>query len=158
MLSEDKKIIPLLANTNYGGGVDMDSFKGYGKSVTVIMLFGAVTGNAVLTVNSGATAGTKTSTMPFRIANGGGAIGAASADVLSAWTASNASSQATLTGATFTTKMGILEIPLSGADTANNEEWITISLSNAASSGILYAAAVVDCPRYTGNRSTTLLA
>ena len=158
MLSEDKKIIPLLASANFGGGLSMDSFKGHGDSVTIIMLCGAITGNAVLTVHSGATAGATTSTLPFKIAVGGGAIGAASADYLSAWTDSGASSNVTFTGATYTTKMAVVEVDLSGVDTANNEMWITPALSNAASSGIMYAAAIVDNPRYTGNRSTTLLA
>ena len=63
MLAEDKKIIPLLKSANYGAGVDMDSFKAEGHDVTLILTFGAVTGNAVLKVYSGATAGTKTSSL-----------------------------------------------------------------------------------------------
>jgi hypothetical protein len=158
MLAEDKKIVPLLKSANYGGGVDMDSFKMFAGNATIIMTFGAVIGNAVLKVYSGATAGAKTSSLPFRYAYGGGAIGASSADVLTAWANATASSGLTLTAATFGSKMAVLDFNSAAMDVANAEEWITINISSAASSGILHTVAVLDKPRYTGNRSGTLLA
>jgi hypothetical protein len=158
MLAEKEKIIPLLASADYGAGVDMDSFKLMGKSATVIMTFGAVTGNAVLKVYSGATAGTKSSSLPFKYAYGGGAIGASSADVLTAWGDASASSGLTLTAATYGSKMAVLHFNAAAVDTANDEEWITVNISSAASSGIMHAVAVIENPRYAGNRSATLLA
>ena len=158
MLSENEKIVPIFASANYGAGVDMDSFKMHGADATIIMTFGAVTGDAILKIYSGATAGAKTSALPFKIAVSGGAIGSASADYLGAWTDVVAASGATLTGATYTTKTGVVELSGDAVDTANDEEWITCELSAAASSGIMHAVAVVTSPRYTGNRSATLLA
>lgn len=158
MFSETEKIIPLLASANYGAGVDSDSFKALGGKVTLILTFGSVTGDAVLKVYSGATAGAKTSSLPFKYAYGGGSIGAASADYLSAWADATGSSGLTLTGTTYTSKMAIIEFNTAAMDTANAEEWITVNLSSAASSGILHMVAVLDNPRYTGNRSATLLA
>lgn len=158
MLSEDKKIVPLLASANYGAGVDMDSFKMFAGKATIIMTFGAVTGNAVLKVYSGATAGTKSSSLPFKYAYGGGAIGASSADVLSAWGNATASSGLTLTAATYGSKYAVLEFNSAAVDVANAEEWSTVNISSAASSGIMHAVAVLDRPRYSGNRSSTLLA
>jgi hypothetical protein len=158
MLSEDKKIIPLLASANYGAGADSDSFKAYGDKVTLILTFGSVTGDAVLKVYSGATAGAKTSSLPFKYAYGGGAIGAASADYLTAWADATASSGLTLTAATYGSKMAVIEFNTAAMDVANAEEWITVNISSAASSGILHMVAVLDKPRYSGNRSATLLA
>lgn len=158
MLPETHKVIPLLASADYGAGVDMDSFKLLGQSATVIMTFGAVTGNAVLKVYSGATAGTKSSSLPFKYAYGGGAIGAASADKLTAWSDASGSSGLTLTAATYGSKMAVLHFNAAAADLANKENWITINISSAASSGIMHAVAVIDKPRYSGNRSNTLLA
>jgi hypothetical protein len=158
MLAEKEKIIPLLASADYGAGVDMDSFKLMGKAATVIMTFGAVTGNAVIKVYSGATAGTKSSSLPFKYAYGGGAIGASSADVLTAWGDASASSGLTLTAATYGSKMAVLHFNAAAVDTANDEEWITVNISSAASSGIMHAVAVIENPRYAGNRSATLLA
>jgi len=158
MISEDKKIIPLLASADYGAGVDMDSFKMLAHRCTVIMTFGSVTGDAVLKVYSGATAGTKSSSIPFNYAYGGGSIGAASADYLSAWGSATASSGLTLTAGTYGSKMAVLEFNSQALDLANNEEWVTINISSAASSGIMHAVAILDNPRYSGNRSTTLLA
>jgi len=158
MLAEMDKIIPLLASANYGAGVDMDSFKMEAGKASIIMTFGAVTGNAVLKVYSGATAGAKTSTIPFRYAYGGGAIGASSADVLTAWSSAVAASGLTLTAATFGSKMAVIEFNAAAMDVANAENWITVNISNAASSGIMHAVAVLEKPRYSGNRSATLLA
>lgn len=158
MISEDKKIIPLLASADYSAGVDMDSFKMEAAKATVILTFGAVTGNAVLKVYSGATAAAKTSSLAFKYAYGGGAIGASSADVLSAWGDATASSGLTLTAATYGSKMAVLEFNSAAMDVNNNEEWITVNISSAASSGIMHAVAVLDKPRYSGNRSATLLA
>ena len=158
MIAEGAKIIPLLASANYGAGVDMDSFKAQGDSITVILTFGSVTGNAKLKVYSGATAGAKTSSIPFKYAYGGGSIGAASADYLSAWGDGSASSGMTLTGTVYTSKMAVLNIDVDAMDLANNEEWLTLNIDGSASSGILHAVAVLENPRYSGNRSTTLLA
>ena len=60
--------------------------------------------------------------------------------------------------------MAGIALPLSGRvvtagmDVTNAEEWVTINISNAASSGILHAVAVLEQPRYTSDRSATLLA
>lgn len=158
MLAETKKIIPLLHTADYNAGTDTDSFKMHGDKATIILTFGAVTGNAVLKAYSGATAGAKTSVMPFKYALGGGAIAAASADVLAAWSTATASSGITLTAASYASHMAVLEIDAADMDTANDEEWLTLNISNAASAGIVHIVAVLDNPRYTGNRSETLLA
>jgi hypothetical protein len=150
--AEDLKIVPLLNSADTGAGVSMDSInmKNFHKA-TIAITFGTVVGDAVLTVNSGATDGALTSALTFRHAVGGGAIGAASADVLADWTT------LTLTAATYTTKMLVLEIDASAMDVANGEEWLTVAISSAGTSAYVHAVAILQ-PRYSGNQSATALA
>ena len=157
MISEDKKIIPLINSADTGAGVDMDSFKALGSRVTVIVTHGVVTGNAVWKVYSGAAAGTKTSAMAFKVAAGGAAIGSANCDVLTAWT-DVASTGLTMAAATYSTKMVILEIDCSAMDATNGEEWLTIEISSAGTNAITHAVAILDKPRYSNGSSATLLA
>jgi len=136
--------IPLLNSADYGAGVDFDSINMEGlHSVLLILTFGAVTGNAVLTINSGATAGTKTTALTVGGYVGGAAVGSASADVLTAITAA---ASHTMTGATYQNKMVVFEVPAAKL-AANGHSWLTASLSSAATSGILHAVAI-GIPRY----------
>lgn len=160
-LAEEYKIVPVMNTADYNAGVDGDSInmKNYHKA-TFILTFGAITGDAVMTVNSGATAGAKTSALTFRYAIGGAAIGTAvagstaSCDVLAAWTSA---ATLTLTGTTYANKMLVVEVEAASMDLANSEEWLTIALSSAADAGICHIVAVLH-PRYSGNRSATALA
>jgi hypothetical protein len=154
-LAENMKIVPVLKTTDYGSGVDADSInmKGFHRC-TFIMTFGAITGNAVLTVNSGATDGAKTSALTFHYALGGAAIGSASCDVLAA---TSTSAALTLTGTTYQNKMLVVEVEASDMDVANEENWLTMSISSAATNGIVHVVAILE-PRYTGNQSGTALA
>jgi hypothetical protein len=157
-LAEEKKIVPLLNSADYSAGVSMDSInmKNYHKA-TIIMTFGAITGNAGLKLYSGATAAATTSALPFRYAIGGATVASASADVLAATTTAVAASGVTLTAATYQNKMLVLEIDASEMDVNNGEEWLTPVLDSSASAGICHAVAVLN-PRYSGNQSVTALA
>lgn len=154
-LPEEKKICYLINTADYNAGVDGDSInmKNYHRA-TFIMLFGAITGDAVLTVNSGATDGAKTSALTFHYAIGSAACGSANSDVLAA-DASAAS--LTLTAADYANKMLIVEVDAAAMDVANGEEWLTPSLSAAAAAGILHCVVILE-PRYTGNCSASALA
>jgi hypothetical protein len=157
-LAEEKKIVPLLASANTGAGVSLDSInmKNYHRAC-VIFTNGATSGSAVLKVYSGATAAAATSEVDFSYAYGGGAIAAASADVLSATTNVTAASGLTLASATFSSKMMVFEVEASNMDVANKEEWLTFVISSAGTSGITHAVAILE-PRYTDNISGTSLA
>jgi hypothetical protein len=160
-LVEKQKIVPVMATTDYNNGVVGDSINmaGYHRAAFVI-LFGAITGDSILTVNSGASNAAKTSALTFKYALGGAAIGTAvagstaSCDVLAA-TATSAA--LTLTAATYANKMLIVEVDASDMDTANEENWLTIDIDATASAGIAYMVAILE-PRQTGNRSVTALA
>ena len=159
MLAEDYKIVPLLASTDTGGGVTLESFKLLGGSATIVMTCGAVTGNAGLKIYSGAAAAQMTSQIDFKIAGTAGAIGAASGDYLSAWVDALAASSGTaLTAATYTTKTAVIHIAAGAVDTANNEGWITPIIDGSGSTGAIHAVAYIENPRYQSNRSKTVLA
>lgn len=154
-------VAPVLALDTIGSGGDADSInmKNYHRA-TFVITFGTLSGDAVLTVNSGATDGAKTSALTFEYALGGAAIGTATAgsttscDVLAA---STSAATLTLTDSTYTDKMLIVEVDATKMDMANGEEWLTLSLSNAGTSGTADAIVILE-PRYTGNRSETALA
>jgi len=147
------KVVPIINTADYNAGLDGDSINmGKGHRCTFLLMFGAITGDAVLKVWSGATDGTKSSALTFTYAVGGAAVGSASSDVLAA----DATSAAlTLTAATYQNKLLVVEIDGSEFDTANNEEWLTVEIGAEADAGILHVVAIVE-PRYSDG--TTVLA
>lgn len=146
------RVVPLLTTTDYNNGVDGDSINmGKVHRATIIITFGAVSGNAILKLFSGATAAAKTSALTFQYKYGGAAIGSDGSDVYS----DAASSAAlTLTGTTFANTCLVIEIEASEMDLANNEEWLTLEIGSEASAGIAHAVALCEC-RY-GDAVTVL--
>lgn len=159
-LAEEKKIVPILASEDTGAGVDMDSINmsGYHRA-TIIITMATIVGDAVLKVYSGATDGTKTSALTFHYAFGTADIGTytnatTAADILNA----DATSAAlTLTGTAYDDTMLIVEVDASDMDLANSEEWLTVEISSAGTSGFMHAVAILE-PRYTDNVSKSALA
>jgi len=154
-LAEEKKIVPVLHSTDYGSGVDTDSIKmsDYHRA-TFILTFGAIAGDAIIKLYSGATNAAKTSALTFHYAFGGAAQGSADCDVLAA----DATSAAlTVTGATYDDFMLVIEIDAADMDVANSEEWLTLEIDDSGTSGIVHGVAILE-PRYSGNRSITALA
>lgn len=156
MLSEMKKIVPVMNSANVSTGADCDSINmaNYHKA-TFIFTFGAVTTDVTITPTSGASEGTKTTAVPLQYAKGGAAIGTAvaastaSCDVLAAWTAH--ASVATVLAAS--NLMVVVEI--NAASMTADEPWLTLTVA-ADSAGICHCVAILE-PRYAGNRSATAL-
>ena len=150
-LSETHGIVYLVKPADHqSAGIDGDSFNiGRANWATVVLQFGAVTGNAVLTVNTGASAGTKTTaeTFTYRLASGDQA--AASADLFGA---TSTSAALTLTAATYDNKTLIVEID--PATLTDAQPWVTINLSDAASELFVSGVAILQ-PRY-GVTATTI--
>jgi hypothetical protein len=156
MISEEKKIVPILNSANVSTGTDCDSInmENYHKA-TLIFTFGTVTTDITITPTCGATEGAKTTAVPLLYAKGGAAIGTAvagstaSCDVLAAWTAH--ASAASITAAS--NLMVIVEI--NAASLTNGQPWLTVTVA-AGTSGICHCVAILE-PRYSGNRSATAL-
>jgi hypothetical protein len=145
-LASKFKIVPVLHTADYNGGAVGDSINmGKAYRATFILTFGAITGNAVLYLYSGITAGTLTSPLEFSYALGSADIGSVNADVLAAQAKSSA---LTLTDATYQNKMLVIEIDTGDMDLANDEEWLTLYISDAAAAGIVHVVAVLE-PRYS---------
>lgn len=152
LLCEQFKVIGCGYTADYNNGYTAESINTEGlHSIMYILSFGAVTGNAVLTVKSGATDGVQTTAETFYYRYGGAAQGSASSDVYSDVATS---SGLTLTGTTYGTRTAIVEIDCS-ALTAG-QPWVTLALSNAADSGILHGFAVCR-PRYASNDIATAI-
>ena len=151
-LSEQLKVVGIGTTVDYNDGFTGDSINITTlHHVMFVLIFGAVTGNAVLTVKSGASAGTQTTAETFNYRYGTATIGSASADVYSAWASS---SGLTLTAATYGSTVVVVEID---PDTVTaGQPWLTLALSNAASAGILGVCAVCT-PRYEGIAQPTAI-
>lgn len=100
--------------------------------------FGSLTGDAVLTMKSGATEGTKTTSEKFRYALAVGVQGATDGDKFPAWTTGVTS--LTLTAATYQNKLLIVEIETMTTD----QEWATLELGSEASALNVSIVALVD--------------
>ncbi len=165
MLSEKCKIVPIGQALDLNGAATVDSdsinMKGFHKA-TLIFTFDTLAGaSAALTINSGTSAGTCSSALYVNYAWGGAAIGTAvagstaSCDVLAAWT--NAAS-IEITHGTYDNYMLVVEVDASCMDTVNEEEWLTCRFTDpGGATGTVDVIAILE-PRYTGNRSSTVLA
>jgi hypothetical protein len=138
-------LIPVIESDDYGGaGIDSDSIDaGDIHDLRIAFVFGAITGDSVLKVYSGATTGTKTTAETFKYRLYGGDFKAASADVPGA----RASSAAlTLTAATYDHRL--LEVYVRPDQLTAGQNWITVEISNVANP-INVGAVGVAHPRYS---------
>jgi len=156
MLAENYKIVPIMNSADVSTGTDCDSINMSGAhKATLIFTFGAVTTDITFTPKSGATEGAKTTAVPTKYAAGGAVIGTAvadstaSCDVLTAWAASTT----TISLVAASNKFMVVEI--NAADMASGEEWLTVTVA-AGTGGICHAVAILE-PRYSSNRSGTVL-
>lgn len=154
-LSERSHLIHACEAKDYGSvGIDFDSINmALLHRVAFLITFGAITGNSILKVSSGASAGTKTTDLAFTYRRSAGDFKAASGDLPGALT-SVASTGLTLTAATFDHNLVIVEFD--SADMTDAEPWLTLSIDSTASVMLVGAGAVGD-PRYGGNVQPTTI-
>lgn len=154
-ISESKVLIPVIEPKDYGSaGIDSDSVNmGALNGLSVAILFGLLTGNSVLTVYAGATAGAKTTAVAFKYRLGAAVFKTTPADQFGDPIAV-ASAGLTLTAATFQHKQIAIEID---ADTVTDgQPWVTLSI-DATASVLAVAASGVGTPRYEGHLPPTAL-
>lgn len=153
MLSENNNIVFLVEPEDHqSAGIDGDSFHaGRINHFAIILQFGELTGDAILTVNSGASAGTKTTAETFRYRRSDSELLTATGDTYADWATSAA---LTLTAATYEDFCLILE--MDSAELTDGQPWVTINLSSAASA--LFVSAVAVCtPLFAANDPLTLI-
>lgn len=153
-LCERVKIVPMLEPEDHAAGADCDSVSmaNYGH-LTLIFTFGELTGDAVLTVNSGATAGTKTTAETFNYRATAADLKAASGDALGT---ESTSSGLTLTAATYEDRMLVVE--MDSDEFTDGQPWVTPSLSSAATEEFASCVAILSEPRYAEDVPLTAIA
>jgi len=133
-------------------GIDGDSFHaGRIHSFAILVQFGELTGDAVLTLNTGATAGTKTTAETFNYRLADAALKTATGDTFGDWTTS---ASLTLTAATYQDKLLIIEMESDALTT--DQPWVTLALSSAASE-LLVSAVAICKPRFEAHDPLTLI-
>lgn len=147
--SESFACVPLIEAKDYGSvGIDADSVNmGRLHSLTALLLFGAITGNSILKVYSGATAGAKTTALAFKYRLGAADFKVNLADQFGAFT-SVASTGLTLTAATYDHRQ--VAVTVDADQMTDGEKWLTIEI-DATASVMLVGAAGIGAPRYPGN-------
>jgi hypothetical protein len=150
--SENFQVINVIKPADNEAGATGDSINmGLLHRVTYILTCGALTGDAVLTIKSGASAGTETTSETFRYRLADADQASANADLYAAWTEA---STLTLTAATYDNKILICEID--SAKLTQGQPWLTFSLSNAASAHTSACIAIGE-QRYSGHDGITVI-
>jgi hypothetical protein len=152
MRSENYGVIYVLKPGDHQAGVAGDSFHmGRVHVAAWVIQFATLTGDGVLTIKSGASAGTETTAETFRYRLADAAQGSATADTFGDWTTS---SSLTLTAATYQNKTLICELDNDQLTAA--QPWVTLAFSAAASALNASVVAVVT-PRYQAHDALTYI-
>lgn len=153
--SESLQFIPVVEAKDYGSaGIDFDSvYIGRLLSLSFAINFGAITGNSILKVSTGATEGTKTTDIAFKYRFGGGDYKAASADILGDPVAV-ASTGLTLTAATYDHRLLVIEVDADNV--TDGQPWVTLSI-DATATVLLVGGMGVGYPRYAGHTPLTVI-
>lgn len=161
-LASKKKIVPVLryGDLNAGATLDTDSIKmsKYSRATFLVQFHAIAVADSTLRVYSGATDGAATSALTFKYAFGSAAQGTALCDVLAA---ASTSSALTIENATHDNFLLVVEVDAADMDTANDEEWLTLRISDdvggGGQTGNVTVIAVLE-PRYQYDQSGTALA
>jgi hypothetical protein len=151
-LSETKSLVYVRKPGDHQAGVDGDSLnmaKVY--SIAFLLQFAAITGDAILKIFSGASAGTKTTAETFRYRLADADQGSALADNFGAWATSAA---LTLTAATYDNKLLVVE--LDSDQMTEGQPWATLELG-AEASALNASIVAVGEPRFKAHDVPTII-
>ena len=155
-LSEQNNIIFLIEPQDHqSAGIDGDSFHtGRVHAFDIFVQFGNLTNDSIMSLYSGASAGTKTTQEAFRYRLSGADIRSAGADVFGDFTAIAAGAGLTLTAATYNDRLVV--ISMNSDQFTDGQPWITLELDSTASALFVSAVAVAK-PRFAANDPLTLI-
>ena len=160
-LAERVKMVPVASNydlTTHDTLMTLDSInmKNYHHCTYLVQFADIGTASPLVYVYSGTTDGALTSALTFYYAFGGATILTANCDVLAAWATS---AGLTITHGTYDNYLLVIEVPATIMDLANNEEWLTMNLTDPTTgcTGNVTVTAILQ-PRYKSNVSPTALA
>lgn len=154
-LSEEKGIVYGFKPADHNAaGIDTDCIDTkYCAHVTYIVQFGALTGNSVLTVKSGASDGTKTTAETFYYRLAGADQAATGADV---YAAATSAATLTLTAATYDNRVLIVEVPV--AELTAGQPFLTLEIDDTATALNASCVAILSGMRYVANQSPSVIA
>lgn len=152
-LSHNFVIADLLAPADQQAGVDSDSVHmGHLSLIAIMLHFGALTGDAVLKVYSGATVGAKTTAMTFRYRRAGADT---KSDLNDQKQAELTSAALTLTAADY--NLTQLEIEVRDSEMTVDEPWLTVEIGNQASD-VIIGISMVGVPVHKGEEMPSVFA
>lgn len=154
-ISESHVIATMVEAKDYGSaGIDSDAISlGLMHAVTVILTFGAVTGNSILTFYNSATHDLKTTAIAFNYRVGAAAYKAALSDQFGDIVAV-AAAGLTLTAATFNHRQVVVEFDADAV--TDGKPWLTFAIDSTAT--VMNVAAVaVGRARYPGHLIPSVL-
>lgn len=154
-VSESLKLVPMIESKDYGSaGIDSDSVNmGLVASIALCFLFGALTGDSVLKVYCGASAGTKTTAVAFQYRLGSGDYKATNADGFGDLV-DVASTGLTLTAATFDHRAVVIEVRPDML--TDGVPWVTIEINSTATVLNVACQGVAD-PRYSTHGQVSVI-
>ena len=154
-ISESHVVVTLIESKDYGSaGIDSESVNmGRVHSLSALFTFGALTGNSILKVYSGATAAAKTTALAFKYRLGAADYKAALSDQFGAFT-SVASTGLTLTATTFDHRQ--IDVTIDSDQMTDGEKWLTFEI-DATATTMNVAALGIGAPRYPGNLIPTVI-
>lgn len=156
----EPQIIPLLEPADYqSSGSDFDSINmGKLHKVKIVFTLGAVTGdNPIVLLYAGATAGTKTTELAFKIRKGSADYNAASADVFDAAVSQAVDGVGYALGAAATIDHRTYTIDVEADQMPDGKPWLTLALDDGSASALFVAAWALGWPRFAGATHTTAL-
>lgn len=158
-ISENMNVAYIVKGADHAAGVSGDSVNmgRMFRAMYIIQFFATITGDSVLTLSSGATNGTETTSETFRYrladadqGTASGTLGSES-DTYADWATS---SSLTLTAATYDNRTLLVEID--SDDLTDGQPWLTMVFSSAASA-LNISVVMVGAPRRGANDPLTVL-
>jgi hypothetical protein len=158
MYSPEPQIISLLEPADYqAGSTDMDSVNmGRLHKLKIVISFGTITGeDPVFKLFAGATAGTKTTEIPFKYRVSGADFKVTAADVFGARAAIAAGAVGLTLNPVANYDHRMIEIDVMSDELPDGKPWLTVETDDGSASVLLMSAIGIGAPRYAGDTHTT---
>lgn len=152
--------IPLLEPADYqAGSQDMDSVHmGKLHRLSILIMLGAITGeDPVFKLYAGATAGTKTTELPFKYRVSGADFNAASADVFGARTSVAIGGTGLTLNPVASYDHRLIQIDVMSDEMPDGKPWLTVQTDDGSASVLLMSALGIGWPRNLGDTHVTAL-
>jgi hypothetical protein len=158
MYSAEPQIINLLEPADYqAGATDMDSVHmGKLNRIKIVISLGAITGeDPVFKLFAGATAGTKTTELPFKYRVSGADFKVTAADVFGARAAIAIGAVGLTLNPVASYDHRVITIDVMSDELPDGKPWLTVETDDGSASVLLMAAVGIGWPRFVGDTHTT---